>query len=84
MMKFNFRQLGGALSEIEEQLGVKAEIIGDELHINLNKWELQNELLTENEVKAHLATNVVDLFRDQVDHDFDYNITDFGFQISVI
>ena len=84
MMEFNFRQLGGALSEIEEQLGVKTEITGDELHINLKKWELQDEFLTENEVKADLATNVVDLLREQFDHDFDYTITDFGFQISVI
>lgn len=84
MMEFNFRQPGGALSKVEEQLKVKAEIIGDELHINLNKWELQDEFLTENEVKADLATNVVNLLREQFDHDFDYTITDFGFQISVI
>lgn len=84
MMEFNFRQLGGALSKVEEQLKVKAEIIGDELHTNLNKWELQDEFLTENEVKADLATNVVNLLREQFDHDFDYTITDFGFQISVI
>lgn len=84
MMEFNFRQLGGALSEIEEQLGVKTEIIGDELHINLNKWELKDELLTENEVKALKATKIIDELRKLVDFDFDYTITDFGFQISAI
>ena len=84
MMEFNFRQLGGALSEIEEQLGVKTEIIGDELHINLNKWELKDELLTENEVKALKATKIIDELRKLVDCDFDYTTTDFGFQISVI
>lgn len=84
MMEFNFRQLGGALSNIEEQLGVKTEIIGDELHINLNKWELQDELLTENEIKALKSTKMIDKLRKLVDCDFDYTITDFGFQISVI
>lgn len=84
MMEFNFRQLGGALSNIEEQLGVKTEIIGDELHINLNKWELQDELLTENEVKALKSTKIIDELRKLVDFDFDYTITDFGVQISAI
>ena len=84
MMEFNFRQLGGALSEIEEQLEVKAEIIGNELHINLNKWELQDELLTENEVKALKSTKIINELRKLVDFDFDYTITDFGVQISAI
>lgn len=83
-MMEDFRQLGEALSEIEQQLKIETRIIGNELHIKLNKWELQDEDCTENEMKAHLATNVVDLLREQVDHDFDYTIESDGISISII
>lgn len=83
-MMENFRQLGEALSDIEEQLKIETEIIGNELHIKLNKWELQDEDYTENEIKAHLATNVVDRLREHTDLDFDYTIESDGISISII
>lgn len=83
-MMEDFRQLGGALSEIEEQLKIETRIIGNELHIKLNKWELQDEDYTENEIKAHLATNVVDRLREHTDLDFDYTIESDGISISII
>lgn len=83
-MMEDFRQLGGALSEIEEQLKIETRIIGNELHIKLNKWELQDEDYTENEIKAHRATEVVDLLREYTDLDFDYTIESDGISISII
>lgn len=80
----DFRQLGEALSEIEQQLKIETRIIGNELHIKLNKWELQDEDYTENEIKAHLATEVVDRLRKHTDLDFDYTIESNGISISII
>lgn len=82
-MMEDFRQLGGALSEIEKQLKIETEIIENELHIKLNKWELQDEDYTENEIKAHRATEVVDLLREYTDLDFDYTIESDGISISI-
>lgn len=82
-MMEDFRQLGGALSEIEKQLKIETEIIENELHIKLNKWELQDEDYTENEIKAHRATEVVDLLREHTDLDFDYTIESDGISISI-
>ncbi len=83
-MMEDFRQLGGTLSEIEQQLKIETEIIENELHIKLNKWELQDEDYTENEIKAHLATEVVDRLRKHTDLDFDYTIESDGISISII
>lgn len=83
-MMEDFRQLGEALSEIEQQLKIETRIIGNELHIKLNKWELQDEDYTENEIKAHRATEVVDLLREYTDLDFDYTIESDGISISII
>lgn len=83
-MMEDFRQLGEALSEIEQQLKIETRIIGNELHIKLNKWELQDEDYTENEIKAHLATEVVDRLRKHTDLDFDYTIEFNGISISII
>ena len=83
-MMEDFRQLGGTLSEIEQQLKIETEIIENELHIKLNKWKLQDEDYTENEIKAHLATEVVDRLRKHTDLDFDYTIESDGISISII
>lgn len=83
-MMEDFRQLGGALSDIEQQLKIETEIIENELHIKLNKWELQDEDYTENEIKAHRATEVVDRLRKHTDLDFDYTIESDGISISII
>lgn len=83
-MMEDFRQLGGTLSDIEQQLKIETEIIENELHIKLNKWELQDEDYTENEIKAHRATEVVDRLREHTDLDFDYTIESDGISISII
>lgn len=83
-MMEDFRQLGGALSEIEYQLKIETKIMDTGLHIKIEQWELQDEQLTENEIKARLATNVVDLLREQTNLDFDYTIEHDGISISIV